>query len=177
MSELRTNRIVPRDGLPSGSAGGIIQVVTNTFTGTWSGSGGQAVFVEVSDLNTTITPTRSDSKIMIMVCIGGWDSNGSNQRGSLRLQRGSTPIFISTSSGTSYGSIGVLGGNSNNINQGGLSMIHIDSPATTSAVTYKVGSASEGGSYTTYINRSAGNASSTSVFQTASSMTLMEVCG
>ena len=70
-----------------------------------------------------------------------------------------------------------MGGNSNNINQGGLSMIHIDSPATTSAVTYKVGSASEGGSYTTYINRSAGNASSTSVFQTASSMTLMEVCG
>ena len=26
MSELRTNRIVPRDGLPSGSSGGIIQV-------------------------------------------------------------------------------------------------------------------------------------------------------
>ena len=26
MSELRTNRIIPRDGLPSGSAGGIIQV-------------------------------------------------------------------------------------------------------------------------------------------------------
>ena len=25
MSELRTNRIVPRDGLPSGSYGGIIQ--------------------------------------------------------------------------------------------------------------------------------------------------------
>ena len=27
MAELRTNRIVPRDGLPSGSFGGIIQVV------------------------------------------------------------------------------------------------------------------------------------------------------
>ena len=27
MSELRTNRIIPRDGLPSGSYGGIIQVV------------------------------------------------------------------------------------------------------------------------------------------------------
>ena len=27
MSELRTNRIIPRDGLPGGSAGGIIQVV------------------------------------------------------------------------------------------------------------------------------------------------------
>ena len=26
MSELRTNRIIPRDGLPSGSSGGIIQI-------------------------------------------------------------------------------------------------------------------------------------------------------
>ena len=26
MSELRTNRIIPRDGLPSGSAGSIIQI-------------------------------------------------------------------------------------------------------------------------------------------------------
>ena len=29
MSELRTNRIVPRDGLVSGASGGIIQVVSN----------------------------------------------------------------------------------------------------------------------------------------------------
>ena len=26
MSELRTNRIVPRDGLPAGACGGIVQV-------------------------------------------------------------------------------------------------------------------------------------------------------
>ena len=32
MSELRTNRIIPRDGLPSGSAGGIIQVKSVTHT-------------------------------------------------------------------------------------------------------------------------------------------------
>ena len=32
MSELRTNRIVPRDGLPSGSSGGIIQVKSTTIT-------------------------------------------------------------------------------------------------------------------------------------------------
>ena len=32
MSELRTNRIVPRDGLPSGSSGGIIQVRSTTKT-------------------------------------------------------------------------------------------------------------------------------------------------
>ena len=32
MSELRTNRIIPRDGLPSGSSGGIIQVKSVTKT-------------------------------------------------------------------------------------------------------------------------------------------------
>ena len=67
MSELRTNRIVPRDGLTSGTGkgGGIIQVVhTNTST-----------LLSTSTTNTdndttltaTITPTRSDSKILITV--------------------------------------------------------------------------------------------------------------
>ena len=32
MSELRTNRIIPRDGLPSGSSGGIIQLKSVTHT-------------------------------------------------------------------------------------------------------------------------------------------------
>ena len=31
MSELRTNRIVPRDGIVSGASGGIIQVVNSVF--------------------------------------------------------------------------------------------------------------------------------------------------
>ena len=39
MSELRTTRIVPRDGLPSGSSGGIIQVKSATKTDTQSISG------------------------------------------------------------------------------------------------------------------------------------------
>ena len=34
MSELRTNRIIPRDGLASGTSGGIIQVVQATKTDT-----------------------------------------------------------------------------------------------------------------------------------------------
>ena len=37
MSELRTNRIVPRDGLTSGASGGIVQVksVTKKLETTW----------------------------------------------------------------------------------------------------------------------------------------------
>ena len=69
MSELRTNRIVPRDGLPSGSAGGIIQVVsvakTDIFTTTNGVSG--TGYTPVTGLAATITPTRSDSKILVML--------------------------------------------------------------------------------------------------------------
>ena len=177
-SELRVDKIVPTDGVPSGGGGGIIQVKSTSFTGDWSGSSGGTTFDIITDLNTTITPKFNTSLILIMITIGGWDSNGQNQRGALRLQRNNTPIFINTQSTGSQtpASVGVLGGNSNNINQGGLSIVHMDSPATTSAVTYKIGSATEG-AYTTYINRSSGNASSSSVFKAASSMTLMEISG
>ena len=64
MSELRTNRIVPRDGLPSGSAGGIIQVRQKVITDTYSESvpaGNAGPYGNIVN-SETITPTRSDSK-------------------------------------------------------------------------------------------------------------------
>ena len=61
MSELRTNRIVPRDGLVSGASGGIIQVVQNIQgLGQVNSSGTSEYDI---GLNCTITPQRSDSKI------------------------------------------------------------------------------------------------------------------
>ena len=73
MSELRTNRIVPRDGLPSGSAGGVIQVKQAVSTDTNSQTGGIATaltnFEGITGLFCTITPTRSDSKILVQMNI------------------------------------------------------------------------------------------------------------
>ena len=46
MSELRTNRIIPRDGLPSGSSGGVIQVKSVTKTDAYQKPGGTS-FVDV----------------------------------------------------------------------------------------------------------------------------------
>ena len=68
MSELRTNRIVPRDGLVSGANGGVIQIAvtqkSNVFT--WSSNGD----VAITGMSVSITPTRSDSKVLIQVQIG-----------------------------------------------------------------------------------------------------------
>ena len=65
MSELRTNRIVPRDGLVSGASvgGGVIQVVQSIKTDTFSTT--SQSFVDITGLSAIITPTRSDSKIII----------------------------------------------------------------------------------------------------------------
>ena len=134
MSELRTNRIVPRDGLPSGSSGGIIQVkqtvdsTTETITDTnYNDAGG---------LSVSITPTRSDSKILIMATTNVQAFRSAQEvSGGLRLVRDSTeiieyPYAFVLESGTS--------GNGRIFYNTNHSATYLDSPNTTSAVTYKV---------------------------------------
>ena len=174
-SQLRVDKILPVDGAPTGGGGGIIQVVSTTFTGTWSGSSGSNTWDTVTDLNTAITPKFSTSKIFIMLFIGQWDSNGSDQRGGIRLLRDSTAICIgNAASNRQRSTASTVGSNANTDTNGGLHVNFLDSPATTSAVTYKVQSMTEG-SYTTYINRSSSDADSSTINRSASTMTLMEV--
>ena len=176
MSELRTNRIVPRDGLPAGSAGGIIQVKSTTMTtsvtyGPFSGM----PWTEVTPLTTTITPTRSDSKILVMLTMGGLSSNGEGQRYGVALRRNSTNIAVNTNGGAyTKASWAYTGRGLGNALEGHPAFNHLDSPSTTSSVTYRVMITTEG-SYTLYVNRSQSDSSSSSVFRTASSFTLMEV--
>ena len=66
-SELRVDRIVPYDGVPSGGGGGIIQVKntikTDSFTTTSTSS------VDITGFSATITPKFSTSKILVCVDI------------------------------------------------------------------------------------------------------------
>jgi len=138
MSELRTNRIVPRDGLSSGSSGGIIQIKQTIkkdqfTTSQVVGSG----YTDLTGLNVTITPTRSDSKILIECSIYNSNANAVNF---FRILRGNT--FIEQPSGTSssganWNAHGFAYFNCNNWQDTTVIKI-LDSPATTSATTYKV---------------------------------------
>ena len=96
MSELRTNRIVPRDGLPSGSSGGIIQVKSVIKTDTFTTD--STSYTDVTGLSVSITPTRSDSKILVMVTMGGLESNGNNQRLGMALRRNSSNFAVNSDS-------------------------------------------------------------------------------
>ena len=138
MSELRTNRIVPRDGLTSGTnnGGGIIQVRNIMYTDIFSSSHANAGYVDVTGFNLNITPTRSDSKILIMATTNiQLFRNAQEATGGLRLLRDSTeiieyPYAFVLECGTS--------GNGRIFYNSNHSATYLDSPNTTSAVTYKV---------------------------------------
>ena len=136
MSELRTNRIIPRDGLPSGSSGGIIQVKQVIKKDQFTTSNNTSNYTDLTGLSVDITPTRSDSKILVEAHIYNSNSNAVNF---FRILRGST--FIEQPSGTSSSGAGY--------NAHGFAYFDhsfqdttvikiLDSPATTSATTYKV---------------------------------------
>tara|TARA_B100000575_G_scaffold12807_1_gene9263 strand:+ start:976 stop:1533 length:558 start_codon:yes stop_codon:yes gene_type:complete len=185
MSELRTNRIIPRDGLPSGSAGGIIQVKQTVKTDTFSNN--TQSFVEITGLNVVITPSRSDSKILVEwgVYFGAASSLGS---GGLRLVRtiGGTAndtLFIGDQASgnanmvraTNWATHMNTSGNRQNTFMGGK---FLDSPSTTSPVKYHMAlAAGQGGGATVHINRPEGFNNTDSRATVPSSITVMEVSG
>ena len=144
MSELRTNRIVPRDGLPTGASGGIVQMkhVTGTDAKTTTSTG----FVDMG-IDVTITPTRSDSKFFIC-----WSSPSQQPN----TQAGSSYTTIYRNDATNIGHatyglsmVGNYSASETVTAQGTFSVF--DAPNTTSAVTYTIYGRSHNGSATAYI--------------------------
>ena len=152
MSELRTNKIVPRDGLPSGAiGGGIIQVVRAQNTTANQTPSADATWTDVQP-TVTITPTRSSNLIIIetsVMCIAN-----NNAYVGFRLLRGSTAIrewwgYHNDGSYTPFQGPGK----------------HIDTPATTSATTYKFQIYASGGTVTNFMWNYQGPTSSNSLRQ------------
>ncbi len=179
MSELRTNRIVPRDGLVSGTGigGGIIQVKSVTKTDVFDTQ--STTLVDVPGLAVTITPTRSDSKILVMVSIAMGQDNANFSYGC--LIRNSTRIFVGDTRGN-RANMSLMSYDGDNEGICNLqSFTHMDEPATTSAVTYKmqVRCATSG---TTTVNKSfrdtnGGAGADSYDTNQASSITVMEISG
>lgn len=176
MSTLKTNAIQTTAGKPIlNSTGSILQVVQTVKTDTFSVTGG--TFTDITGFNATITPSSSSSKVLVLidVKIGAYPDYGASQR----LIRGSTSIYIGDTNGsrprvsnwtTFYSQSGTYG-----YTLASQIICYLDSPATTSATTYKLQLAS----YSTniaYVNRSYYWQNSTEYDGAPpSSITLMEV--
>lgn len=111
------------------------QVVTTTTTNTTLATGG-AGWIDVSGLSVTITPTLSTSKILIVSSFGTVASSGSSSvyfTGYVQLLKASTSlqnVFV--------GGYYPNGGGVNTAAYTPYSIQYVDSPATTSATTYKM---------------------------------------
>jgi hypothetical protein len=108
------------------------QVVTATTTSSTASTGG-AGYVDVSGLSVTITPTLSTSKILIVTSFALTGAGTTYQSGLVQLLRGATSLTAPVIGGY-YPS----GGGVNTAVYYPYSLQYIDSPATTSATTYKM---------------------------------------
>ena len=187
MSELRTNRIIPRDGLPSGSAGGIIQVKHTTKTDPWAHPTPNATYAKVTGLDVTITPTRSDSKILIMASVswstGYWQGYGALYKkvgarsdavveGAIGGANGVVPRY-------SFSGLQYSGTSGQAYNQYHGSINYLDSPSTTNPVSYSIALRGYSNSYAVYCNRNHDDSRTTNDYfgRGASFITAMEVSG
>jgi len=159
-------------------SGGILQVVSTTKTDTFTMS--STTFTTLTGLTATITPRSTSSKILVMVNTNGSASASITTNMLYRLMRDSTELAIGDASGSktrvTFGgnSLVQAGGNTNTMRS--VSMSALDSPSTTSSVTYSVDIA---GTQATaiYVNRAWDEADASSYVRGASTITLMEVAG
>jgi hypothetical protein len=155
---------------PAGG-GKVLQVVSVFKSDSFSSS--STSFTDVTGLSVTITPTLNTSKILVLATVNGQGSPGTNEA-TIRLLRDSTAISIGDAAGNrtrSSGDIFMLAeGSSTNVAIGFL-----DSPATTSAITYKIQGIVIAASGTFYINRSQADGDSLTRTRTASNILVMEI--
>ena len=175
-SQLRVDKIVPVDGVPSGGGGGIIQVVQTIKTDDdFSTTAALSTKATITGLNATITPKFSTSKVLVMMNLLVGASGDTTGGGT--ILRDSTPIGIADASGSRSRNTFGFGLRSASALWRTQMVSHtiLDSPSTTSATTYSV-KIGGNGSITIYINREGRNSdNATDTTIGTSTLTLMEV--
>jgi len=149
--------------LPAGSVLQVVQTTKNDTTSTTT----TGSFVDITGMSVSITPSSASNKVLVMFSISTSNSTG-DQNDCIQLVRDSTNIASGTGASTANCTLFMRENSSASIQTG--SMTFLDSPATTSAVTYKLQwRASSGG--TLYLNRRGGGTE----FITFSTITAMEI--
>ena len=129
-SQLRVDKIVPVDGVPTGGGGGIIQVLqgsTNNRTETSSQS-----FV-ATNLSATITPKFNTSKIFVMIS-GDCNTNADDNEMYMTIYRSIGGGTAENIGNATYGFASARC-NAERLHSA-VSINYLDSPSTTSSITY-----------------------------------------
>ena len=151
--------------------GKVLQVVSTTKTDTFTTT---SSMVDITGLSVNITPSATTSKILILSAVNGSQEVGVT-RGYLILKRDSTDIFIGTDLGSRFGGSGSFSSMAASIASPTVSTCFLDSPSTTSQVTYKWQGGNKGNAGSFYINRTDSDSNDSTQIRLASSITVMEI--
>ena len=137
-SELRVDKIIPTAGVPTGGGGGIVQVkqVIHSNSIDFNQNAYHAGTSSGGSFEITITPKFSTSKILVSLN-SFYDNNAAGQRVYITLYRsigGGTASNVLTGSGAGRGLMEFW--NPDQRIQTSIMAQYLDSPATTSPVTY-----------------------------------------
>jgi hypothetical protein len=160
--------------LPAGSVLQTVQAVKSDTQSTTS-----ITRVDVSGLSVNITPTSASSKILVMldVAVGTAESTGS--LGAVHLMRDSTDIYIGDAASNRARITAQIDNSSGDMsyNITRNNAVYLDSPATTSQITYKVQFKTYNGANAVHINQSGNDTDVSYINRLASSITVMEIAG
>ena len=162
------------NGSSFGPIGTILQVVSTTKTDLFSTT--SATLTDVTGLTVTITPSSATSKVFVMVSLA---LNASViERAAIGALLEDSTIIGGTPSGSRPAGTFYIN-KSSNARDGfsPLNFMTLRSPATTSALTYKVQVRSQLTDSTTFVNASGEDADNAARPRLASSITVMEVAG
>tara|TARA_R100000773_G_scaffold44302_1_gene44962 strand:+ start:29 stop:511 length:483 start_codon:yes stop_codon:yes gene_type:complete len=129
MSTLKVNSIIPTAGVPTGGGGGIVQIKSVTKDdGEFSSS--STSYVDITGCTVNITPTSSTSKIYVTLIGGQFGMySGGSYYSLAKIVRDSTDLV--------FGIVSYRDGSGHGNDGGTCALSFLDSPNTTSQVTYK----------------------------------------
>jgi len=159
-----------------GGGGKILQVVSTTKTDTFSASVTTGNFSSnITGLEATITPSAATSKVMVTLHLVGSESVEATDF-FIRLMRDTTPVCVGDAAGSrAQASAGICQVGSDSGGVATLMVTYLDSPSTTSAITYGVQMSHRAASGNVYVNRTYGDSNVFANPRFASTITVQEV--
>jgi hypothetical protein len=157
-----------------GSTGKVAQVLSTLKTDTFSTT--STTDVTVTGLSQAITPSSATSKVLITVSLAAGVSNVNSDLVCFGLSGGNTATYRGDTAGTRQRTVHWIRRDGTDIaaqTNMPMTMVYLDSPATTSATTYNVIARCVNG--TGHVNRSGTDTNNGEWARSASTITVMEI--
>lgn len=155
---------------PSTSA--VIQIKSTTKSDTFSMA--SSTPADVTGLSVSITPTSASNNVLIFGALSAGNNTNNSVSVYPRLMRDSTAIGLGDAAGSRRRITSNASFLNNNSNMTTIPFVYLDSPATTSATTYKI-QVSAQTTNTIYVNRTNDDSDSDVYPRAISTITVMEV--